>query len=104
MVLGTGTARWMCAVPSPSTVVSSSAGGACAPACQADAAGKINNDARDFRLVIRLIISHPGHNRDSIRIRAFSRSPLVEAHRTFSKLVGCGRWHMEVQHRHALFL
>src|SRR6266849_3372626 len=56
IVLGTGTARLMCAVPSLSMVVRSSAGGVWGRACQAHAAGKTNNDdARDLLVIFAIV-------------------------------------------------
>jgi hypothetical protein len=56
MVLGTGTARLMCAVPALSMVVRSSVGGVWARACQAHAAGKTNNDdARDLLVIFAIV-------------------------------------------------
>src|SRR6266852_7154043 len=59
MVLGTGTARLMCAVPSPSMIVRSSSAGVWACARQVHIAGKMNNDDARVRLVILVIKSPP---------------------------------------------
>src|SRR6266852_7013329 len=59
MVLGTGTARLMCAVPSPSMIVRSSSAGVWACARQVHIAGKMNNDDARDRLVILVIKSPP---------------------------------------------
>src|ERR1700732_54242 len=97
MVLGTGTARLMCSMPSLSMLVRSSVAGAWAGARQIDVAGKTKSDARVSLLVIRLFISHFRVRRLSIKIR-------VKANLQLSILVGCGRRYMHVQHRHALLL
>src|ERR1700733_5467139 len=66
MVFGTGTMRLMCAVPSLSTVVRWSDGGAWTRACKNHPAGRVNTDAKEL-----LVISHDSDSSQPIRIQDF---------------------------------
>jgi hypothetical protein len=57
MVFGTGTVRLMCAVPSLSIVVKSSAAGDWARVWQAKAAGRANTEAKDLLVMNRFYLN-----------------------------------------------
>jgi hypothetical protein len=59
MVFGTGTERLMCAVPSLSIVVKSSAAGDWDRAWRANAAGRANNDAKDLLVMNSFYLNAP---------------------------------------------